>query len=163
MHFTSLKAWIILICIIIWTPSVNGTCLGLGCTCIISATNVSFGTYNPISGLALNSTGTVSVTCSALVLGLAIAYQMQLSTGGSGSFSRYMASGINHLNYNLYTDSARTQIWGDGTASTVTVSDNYLLTISPTTRNYTAFGLVPASQNLPTGSYSDTITATVIF
>jgi spore coat protein U-like protein len=100
-----------------------------------------------------------------------VSYTIQLNAGSSGSFSpRKLASGANLLNYNLYTTSARTTIWGNGSGGTSTVGGSFtlgnctlLLLCSDETesRNHTAYGRIPASQNVPAGSYSDTITVTV--
>lgn len=131
--------------------------------CSTSATNVAFGTYVPTSGSPKDSTGTVTVSCTTLI-GLLISYTIKLNAGDSGSFAqRYMILGANHLNYNLYTDLLHTQIWGDGSGGTFTVTDGYLLNIGTTSRNYTVYGRIPASQNVAAGSYSDLITVTVTY
>lgn len=43
--------------------------------------------------------------------------------------SRYMLSGANRLYYNMYTDAARTVVWGDGTAGSSTVNGNVVLSL----------------------------------
>ena len=132
-------------------------------TCSTSATSLAFGGYNPFSVTALDSTGTVTVSCSlGGLLSLLVSYQIKLSAGGSGTFSpRRMSSGANTINYNLYTTSGRTTVWGNGTGGTGTVSDGYLLGLGTTVRNYTVHGRVPALQNARSGSYLDSITVTV--
>src|ERR1700752_3006161 len=78
-------------------------------TCSVSATSVVFGAFNPF-GPAVTSTGTISVTCSG---GTASSpYTIALSTGSGTYAQRYMNS---TLKYNLYTSSAYTTVWGDGT------------------------------------------------
>ena len=118
-----------------------------------------------MSSLPLSSTGTVSVTCSALLAGLNVSYVISLNQGNGGSFSpRAMTNGSHQLNYNLYTDTLHTLIWGDESGGTNTVSDSYSLSIISMTKNYTAYALLPALQRTTVpGSYSDTITATVTF
>lgn len=144
---------------------VHATCIGLGCTCTASATPVAFGTYNPISGVALNNTGNIAVTCSALLVGLNVSYDIALNAGQNGTFAaRAMKNLTSLLQYNLYNTAARTTIWGDGTAGTVKVSDGYLLNLLSVTRNYTVYGTLPASQNVPPATtYSDLITVTVTY
>lgn len=113
---------------------------------------------------ANDTTGTVSVTCSASIVGAVVSYEVQLSAGNGGSFSpRKMSNGTFNLNYNLYTDASRTQIWGDTTSGTVSVTNTYTMVGTSATTNHTAYGRVPALQNVGAGSYSDSITATVIF
>jgi spore coat protein U-like protein len=69
-----------------------------------------------------------------------------------------MRSGANQLNYNLYTDSAWTIVWGDGSgiSSIQSVAGN-----STTTLN--VYGQIPAGQDAAVGNYTDTIIATVTF
>lgn len=140
------------------------SCLGLGCTCTIAVAAVSFGTYDPKSATPNDTTGTATVTCSALVLGLLVSYDIELSSGNNNNyFSRAMNNGTYNLNYNFFIDASRTQVWGDDNGGTGNVSDNYLLNISPTIRPYTIYGRIPAGQNVGSGSYNDSIVASVIF
>lgn len=131
--------------------------------CSTSATVLAFGGYNPFSVTALDSTGDITVSCTlGGIVSLLVSYEIKLSSGGAGSFSpRRMANGANTINYNLYTSSGRTTIWGNGTSSTGTVSDSYLLGIGTTVRHYSVYGRVPALQNARSGGYLDSITVTV--
>jgi spore coat protein U-like protein len=134
-----------------------------GQTCTAAATANAFGTYNPFSVSPVNSTATVTVTCQALIP-VIVSYTIQLSTGTGGSFAaRSMAGPSSHLLYQLYRDAARTQIWGDGTSSTFTVADGYLVTVVPVMRNYTAFSQLLALQQVAPGSYTDTVTVLVTY
>ena len=123
-------------------------------SCTISTTSVAFGTYNVFSATPRDANGTVQINCTPRE-----DIQVTLSRGSSSSFNpRTLRSGTNLLNYNLFRDAARTQIWGDGTAGTLIVTGN---NVRNTT--VTVFGRVPASQDATVGNYSDTIVATVIF
>lgn len=129
--------------------------------CTISATGVVFGTYDPRAAGPDDGTGSIDIACHPSDQSLTIA----LSTGGSGSFSaRRMSSGPAQLDYNLYTGSSRTIVWGDGSGgtSTVTLTEGY---VSGGRRRFSAdiFGRIPALQNVPAGSYVDTIVVTVTF
>lgn len=136
-------------------------------TATVSATGPAFGTYDPVNSSPTDVNGSVSVTCflSAQITAAA-AVTVTLSAGSSGSFgTRKMLSGPNALNYNLYADAAYSQIWGDGTSGTSTVTDNFafLLTggLSQTVMT-TIYGQVFAQQlNVFPGSYTDTITVTI--
>ncbi|MDR3501928.1 MAG: spore coat U domain-containing protein [Legionella sp.] len=143
----------------------HASCIGINCTCTTTANTVAFGSYNPVSGTALTATGNVAVTCSALVAGLNVSYVIALNAGQNGSFSaRKMAMGSSLLQYNLYTSSTYTSVWGDGASGTSTVSDSYLLSLLSVTRNYAVYGSMPVSQNVVPGtSYADTITVTVTY
>lgn len=126
--------------------------------CTVSATPVVFGVFDPF-GSAVSSTGTVSVTCRGGNRNQP--YTIALSTGGSGNFAtRYMSDGMSdRLNYNLYTSSALTSIWGDGTSGTVTVSGIN----GHTTSNFTVYGHLPTPQGVTANPYSDNITVTVTY
>jgi spore coat protein U-like protein len=138
------------------------SCTGLGCSCSVSATTVSFGSYLPAA--TLDSTGNISVTCTVLILGLNVAYEVRLSTGGSGSFAnRNMLSSGHVLNYNLYTDAGRSSIFGDTTSGTSSITDSYNLALLSRTRDYTVYGRIPSGQNPFAGSYQDTIIVSVIY
>jgi spore coat protein U-like protein len=69
-----------------------------------------------------------------------------------------MRSGANVLTYNLYTSAARTVIWGDGTGGSSTISAR-----SNSTTILDLFGQIPAGQDVGVGTYTDSITTTVIF
>ncbi len=122
--------------------------------CTASATAIAFGT---VSFSAVASTGTVSVLCDANDGGISVA----LSAGGSGNYlNRKMSSGANVLQYNLYTNSAHSIVWGNGLGGTSTDSGSATKNVA---LNFTVYGYVPA-QTLPApGSYSDTIMVTVTY
>jgi spore coat protein U-like protein len=131
--------------------------------CSVSATVLAFGGYNPFSATPLDSAGDITVSCSlGGLLSLLVSYEVKLATGGSGGFSpRRMSNGANTLNYNLYTNSGRSTVWGNGSGSTATISDGYLLGLGTTVRHYAVYGRVPALQNTRSGGYLDSITVTV--
>ena len=129
--------------------------------CTISSAGVAFGAYNPRATGADDVTGTISVACAPSVS----APVVQLSTGQSGSYStRRLEAGSWDLNYNLYTNTARTTVWGNGTggSQSQTLSGG---TVSGGQRRFsrTVYGRIPALQNVGVGSYSDTVVMTVIF
>ena len=125
--------------------------------CTISASGVSFGSYNVFSNTPLDASGSVTYQCSPL----AVNVQIQLNRGAAASFSpRLMRQGSATLAYNLYTDAARTIVWGDGTGGTQVYSALAAALIDIIVPVY---GRVPARQNVQAGPYSDTITATILF
>jgi spore coat protein U-like protein len=137
--------------------------LGVGCYCNVSVANVSFGTYNPFAAGANETTGDVVVECGA-ILAVDMSYAVKLSAGGGAFAARRMASGADLLNYQLYTDTNRTQVWGDGTASTAFISLAYgLALLSSRTDHIAVYARAPAGQNVKPGTYTDTITVRVDF
>lgn len=131
-------------------------------SCNVSATTLAFGAYDPLRASPTDGVGTVSVVCTVTLVAILVTWDIRLSTGGSNSFaSRRMLSGANQLNYNLYLDSGRSTIWGDGTASTSFVSGITLLAIGTNTLNFSVYGRIPAGQDRGAGSYSDPIIVTL--
>ena len=129
--------------------------------CSASTDAVAFGSYNPLSSGDSDTTGTVRVTCTALV-SIAVNYTIRLGTGGSGSYApRKLAFLGNTLSYNLYTGPTRTSVWGDGTGSTQTISDGYALALLLVTRSYPIYGRLFAGQNATPGLYADTVVVTI--
>lgn len=144
-----------------YSPAVYATCAGLGCSCSVATTAVAFGAYVPTA--LKTSNGNVAVTCSALVIFTA-SYVISLAKGNSTTYTpRFMSLVSNQLNYNLYTTAAFTSIWGDATGGTVRVSDSYTSIGLSTTRNYTVFGRIPASQFVSPGTYTDSVLVTVTY
>jgi len=127
--------------------------------CTISTTAVSFGSYNVFAGSPDDATGQIRYRCSAPRPPVVT---IQLDKGGAPSFNpRQMRQGSQTLNYNLYLDSTRTTIWGDGTGGTQTYRRNN----PPTNQNInvTVYGRIPAGQDVSAGTYSATVTATIFF
>ena len=130
-----------------------GPAWGATTTCTVSTSSVNFGVYNARSGAALDGVGSITISCnqppSATLL---------IGSGGSPTFyQRRMASGANILEYNLFIQSARTGVWGEGGASgTFTVP----ITASGT---YTVYGRVFGGQKVPVGSYGDTLVVTLMY
>ncbi len=127
-------------------------------TCTISATAISFGSYDVFSATALTGTGTITFACLQ-----SKPITVSLSAGNSGSYgTRNLNNGSNTLQYNLYTTAGLTSVWGDGTGSTAVYSDS-----APPKNNVnvnvTVFANVPAGQDVVAGTYTDSIIATINF
>jgi spore coat protein U-like protein len=131
--------------------------------CSISTAAVAFGAYDPVSAnasAALNGTGTVNVTCTnGASTTITLGQGLNADTGSTDAAPvRRLSDGSSHfLGYALYSDSGRSTAWGNtsptGLANTGTGSQAAL----------TVYGAVAAGQNVPPGSYSDTVVATVTF
>lgn len=131
--------------------------------CLVSASDLVFGTYDPSSGTDLDVNTTISVRCTkdtpftvALNAGV---------TGGATLAQRRMTNGTDFMNYNLYTAAARTTIFGDGTGGTATVGGTGAGLGAGQAQSVDVFGRIPAGQTtLSIGSYAETtITATVTY
>lgn len=121
--------------------------------CAVSTLPVDFGAYE---GFDKNAEGAIGVTCSP-----GAPYEIKLGTGYSGTYDvrKMMLWGYGELDYNLYTDSTRTTIWGDGTADTQTVS----ATGTGAAVTHVVYGKVFGGQTVPPGDYIDYVLVTVDF
>ena len=131
--------------------------------CSTSSTGVAFGNYTVSNPAPADVTGNVQVTCTLIgTTSVPVAYDILLSSGASGSYAARQAGiGPGHLQYNLYTGATHSAIWGDGTGGSVKVSDAYQLGQTTVVRNYAVYGRAPATQNIPVGIYTDSITVTL--
>jgi spore coat protein U-like protein len=160
-------------------------------TCTISDTGVAFGNYDPTIGAANTSLGSITVVCTpgctVPIIIVCVGYNGLNSTitlsasTSNGSFSprQLIGSGGRTLAYNLYVDINHTTIFGNGSSGTGDVT--YCFTGSnvsscsgatytgspagPSSQSQTVpvYGLLPAGQNVSSGAYADTLTATVTF
>lgn len=131
----------------------------VGTACSVGGSNpLPFGTYTP--GVTLDVNGLLSVTCTS-----SVAYNIALDQGaGAGATisTRILTnpSPAGTLQYTIYTDPARTVIWGDGiTGSTVPGVG----TGAP--QSITVPGRIFAVQagTITPGNYTDTVNITVNF
>jgi spore coat protein U-like protein len=135
-------------------------------TCTVSATGIAFGNYDPLSATGNAAVGSWTVICNAIGNGSAtVAGTLTLSTGFGGNYAaRAMKSGTNSLEYNIYLTPSHTQIIGDGTAGTYAPSDSGTVTAGQIYQvNGSMYGLMPALQDVPPGSYTDSIVVTVTY
>src|SRR5262245_46509244 len=77
--------------------------------CGLGGAAIAFGAYDPTSGTALDTAGSLIYRCTQKDHNIIIT----LSQGGGTSYgTRQMVNGSNQLLYNLYLDAGRTIIWG---------------------------------------------------
>jgi spore coat protein U domain-containing protein, fimbrial subunit CupE1/2/3/6 len=122
---------------------------------VTNSPSIAFGAFNPVDNANVDQTGTISIACTKGAVA-----KVALDTGGNGgkggSGSRAMTDGTNFLGYEIYSDSGRTSVW-----TTVTEA----AAPSTTAVDYTAYGRIPtgSNQNVPAGSYSDTVNIAISF
>lgn len=144
--------------------------------CSVSAVGVAFGTYDPLAVTHVDATGSVSVRCVWTGSGGSgrqrVSPVISLNAGlppGTLQQRRLRTVAGDLLNYNLFRNAARTQIWGDGSSGTYTAPTVPATLVLPPsghsrTGSRTVYGRMPAGQtHAAPGSYSDTITVTVTF
>jgi spore coat protein U-like protein len=127
--------------------------------CSINTTAVNFATYNVFSATPDDGTGQIRFRCTGSPPPLVT---IHLDKGGAPSFTpREMRRGSEVLGYNLYLDSTRTTIWGDGTGG----SQAFIQSSPPLNVNIdlNVFGRIPPGQDVSAGIYFSIVTATIFF
>jgi spore coat protein U-like protein len=127
--------------------------------CTISTAALGFGSYDPVVAHAstnLDGNGTVTVACTK---GASATIGLGLGSNASGSTRRMTDGSSNFLTYELYQDSGYATVWGNSGAGLLSPA----AAPSKAARNFTVYGRVASNQDVPAGSYSDTVVATVNF
>jgi spore coat protein U-like protein len=130
--------------------------------CTITTTPLNFGGYDPVeanSATPLDGTGAVNIACTK---GSVTPISLDLGLNASGTTRRMTDGSGAYLQYELYSDSGRTTVWGDGGPGH---GAKYTPAAAPSKaqRSFTVYGRVPADQDVAAGSYGDTVQATVEF
>jgi spore coat protein U-like protein len=123
-------------------------------TCLISATALTFGPY---TGALVNGTSTVSVTCTNGTT-YNIGFNQGLGTGSTVTTRKMTGPGSAVLEYDLFSDSARSTNWGQTVGS-----DTIAGTGNGSTSTLTVYGQVTSAQYVTPGAFTDTVTATVTY
>ena len=127
-----------------------------GCT-VLSVSGVNFGEYNPRDRMPFDSVGTIVYECRGA--GGADTVSIELSRSRAGRFDRTMTRMGSAIEYNLFLDPARTQIWGDGTGGTGV----YRGRASSQPVSVPVYGRLAPRQSLPEGNYADSIVVTLVY
>src|SRR5688572_7996124 len=125
-------------------------------SCSVSAGALDFATYDPLAALPDDATSTINVTCNLLS-----PYTLKLNGGSVAAdiSARKMDDGSsNELAYQLYTAALRTTIWGDGVVGSTISSLGTGLSIP-----HVVYGRAANGQNVPNGTYTDTVTVSLDF
>lgn len=134
-------------------------------TCTFSSTpGMAFGAYDDASAIATDSNTSVVVRCTRLLgtNNANVVLQLGPSATSGTIATRQMASGANRMNYNLYRDAGRTQVWGQTTGTdTVTINTGNIGNGGSVNVTFTIYGRIPALQNVSAGTYNDSVQMTV--
>jgi spore coat protein U-like protein len=126
-------------------------------TCTLNNGTLAFGTY---SGAKVSVTGTFTVNCTN---GGDYIIALDKGNGSGATFAQRLMTNQSNtaytLGYSIFTASGGTTVWGDGTSSTATVTGIG----TGTSQTINVYGVIPASETVLTGTYNDTITATVTY
>lgn len=124
-------------------------------SCRVFTEPLQFGNVNIFSGV-VDATANIRLRC-----GPAVAYSVAIDNGQNFNGNRRMSNGAGgwfaYVNYQIYRNAARTQVWGATPATMMTG-------VTPANGQVTlvAYGRVPNSIVLPR-DYTDVVTVTVNF
>jgi len=127
-------------------------------TCDVSSNGLAFGVYSPASTANRDAIGSILINCNGSIratLRLSVGNGAAASYSGGRKMTR--SGGTGTLSYNLYANAHRTQVFGDGTDTSVTKQIDRNKSFSQP-----VYGRIPGAQ--PTtlaGSYLDTVIITI--
>ena len=130
-------------------------------SCTVSGTTLNFGnTIDPLAtSTPVDATSSLSIQCTNTTP-YAVALNAGSNAGGASNFgARAMKSGSRSLAYQLYLDTGRSSIWGDGSAG----SASYTGTGTGSAQSLNIYGRLPSLANVVPGAYTDTVTVTVSY
>jgi spore coat protein U-like protein len=120
--------------------------------CDVSTTGIAFGTYDPTANT--DQTGTITIQCTK-----GTSVNISLNEGNLPAGRQMTGSGTGDLlTYELYSDAARTSVWGSGNGGSTV---NYIATDS-SPQNLSVYGRIPLGQiNASVDAYSDVVVINV--
>lgn len=131
----------------------------VGGNCGIQADPIDFGTVVGSMAGAIDATGAVRATCNN-----ELPYTIALNAGqvpGNTIANRRLGldgAGPGLVDYQLYLDAGRGQVWGDGSVGAI-----HNDTGTGTQQIITVYGRVPVQPLPVSGTYRDTVTATITY
>lgn len=127
------------------------------CNVVTAPTNLDFGTSGPMTATINEATaGNISVTCTT-----GASYNVALDKGGNGTSitTRAMKStGAALIGYQLYSDAARSVVWGDVVGTSTVAS-----TGTGVSQSFPVYGKVLAQTTPAAGTYSDTVNVVITY
>jgi spore coat protein U-like protein len=151
------------------SPCINGTgssltatsftaTATLGGTCTITASAINFGTVANLTA-GLSASGGLTITCSN-TMPYSIALNAGTTTGNTIAARKMSLSGAGPgvVSYQLYQDASGSVLWGDGTTGAA-----YPGTGSGTAQSVPVHAKVPSQSTPSSGTYKDTVTATITY
>ena len=137
--------------------------MNVSANCTISAGDLTFASYDPVTAnhtSPLNGSAVLTLNCTNGAVTKVTLGQGANANAGSTEATplRRSISGANFLSYWLFSDTGRTTAWGN----TVATGASYTGT-GASDSSVIVYGQVAAGQNVPGGTYQDTVVATVTF
>ena len=129
-------------------------------TCTVSMPTTAFGNVDVLTGAAVDTTSTISVTCSGGAgTGQRICISLDVGSPGDPTSRQLLGPSSNKLRYDLYSNAGRTQLWGSWQTGYDTAGVQLDVAQNSTT-NVTVYArLFGSQQAAQAGSYTSTFTA----
>lgn len=126
---------------------------------------MAFGPYDVLSPSPTDSAATVVVRCTRAGGPQFVTVDMALGQGANGTSvnARRMlhGGGTSTLNYGLFRDPGRTAVWGFSSGINTVQQTVAIPNFATVTTTFTIYGRMPAQQDVPAGSYADSVQLTV--
>lgn len=127
--------------------------------CRLAIDPLVFGSYDPLGAhvnASLDGFTQMTVTCTRQTQATIVMDGGR--NAGQDARVRVLESSGQNLSYQLFRDSARTQVWGRGSDAYAFVSTGGIAG-----QTVTVYARIPSGQDVPAGTYTDVITASVDF
>lgn len=126
--------------------------------CAFNSSDLNFGSYqSPYQSTDVLSSNNIILICDLFTLGNRFSIKLQPGQSGNPA-RRYLTNGKDRLYYNLFLNSSRNTVWGDGTNGSSSYNGVTLLY-----SRATIFSSVFKNQNVSPGYYSDNISFEISF
>lgn len=151
-----LPPWLILLTFGLPAPAIAQG--GGSAVCSVVATPLAFGNYEGNRSSPLDVTATISVSCTPAAgqASASVSFTVALTSPGPAG-QRQLNAGRDALRYELYADTGRSLVLGDGTGGTTTLTGGGVAThLARLRQNFTVHGRVLARQRrAAAGVYAD--------
>jgi spore coat protein U-like protein len=134
--------------LLLWISIAPASAEAQSCTYTVAPT-LDFGSVLGAPVPQIDVTSTMSVTCTGPILGVLptrVCISIPAGTAGSSIADRRMASGAHFVQYQIYTDAARTQIWGALGGTSPPRAVDFALLSGTQTQNITVYGRIFSGQ-----------------
>lgn len=126
--------------------------------CSVQTAPLNFGNYDPVganAATALTNTSIMQVFCTK---GTNVTVTLDNGLWAAGATRRMRhATNADLLTYEIYKDASRTIVWNTTNTNAGTSTSK----VTAINGGFTAYGLIPAAQDIRAGNYGDTLQVTV--
>ncbi len=125
-------------------------------TCSLGTPTLAFPAFSPISGAALNATGTLPVTCNWPVLGANPNVKLCLALNATQPLT--LTNAGNAINFGLFTDATYGNAWGRSPGNVISITMTSPLLGGSLTQNVSFYARIASAQpTVPTAGNGNTV------